>query len=75
MLIVFVSFSVSLIFVKSASLDFILMAFRFEEIDDDDYKKMAEQYDKNMILVIPAELPPNFPMKEQQMQACCLNKM
>lgn len=50
------------------------MSFIYEDIDDEVYMKMAEQAEgKDYIWVTPKELPPNYPIKDQIPQACCLS--
>lgn len=50
------------------------MSFDYEDIEDEVYLKMAEQAKgKDFIWVTPKELPPNFPLKNQKLQPCCLS--
>lgn len=50
------------------------MSFKFEDIDDEIYMKLAEKAGgKDYIWVTPKELPPNFPLVDQSPQACCLS--
>ena len=50
------------------------MSYNYKDIEDESYMEMAEQAEgKDYIWVTPKELPPNFPLKDQSLQACCLS--
>ena len=50
------------------------MSFKYEEIEDEIYLKLAEKKGgKDFIWVTPKDLPINFPLKEQSPQSCCLS--
>lgn len=51
-----------------------MSSFNYEDIEDEDYIKMADYAEgKDFIWVTPKELPPNFPLKDQKLQSCCLS--